>query len=697
MIGLTSKVAGVLLLPKTDTKEYTILDLVEGKEHSPIEAQYLYSAAQDWVEIESGDTKTLLETATNEYWLERAVSLIRLAIGGLEITLEKEVLEHVEELISTLRVSSEKVLDRLLVAPLLNCGLLQKLTKNALSNGFSAVASLLDEMNDLQPLLKRLTNLWLDLDDSAFASFSESREKIWVTVVERSIIRKILTAGNNGSFLSEWNCLAWYFQSPKSRSGVSILGQELSHFLFPQAKPEGVSVPLNKETPIASHIQTESDLKAEDALVRVKKQIAAIAQVVSMGNDSKAKKFLRELIQEQTSFSGGESHAVKSLCNIAQRCADMFRVDFEAECLSKSLELDPNDTWTQIQYGDHLKRIGDYSSALTILTKAMKSSESEVAQSSIADVYSQQGDYDRAIQIYKNTQNWNDKPEVLTAIADNLRKWGRIDDAEVAYKNIIGSGQPSIYITSGNRIRAHVGLAEISKKRGKLGDAVRTYKWVIAQNNILDTDMIFYKLGLCNVLKIDGKFSDAFSIVNEIIQQFPFSMEARFTRGSILGLIGKEDKGLEDLPESSGSRSWREWLRRYYRGLLLLKLDRYGDAKKDLVEELSKAIVSGEDQSFLRMAAALWYLGKKDIPEAERILSLIPNLYDCRAAYLSLVLNLHLATLKNDQTTVATLMHKIDSIGRNDMLLYPVVKAITKCDFGLAIKMETDVLLMLAA
>jgi hypothetical protein len=50
---------------------------------------------------------------------------------------------------------------------------------------------------------------------------------------------------------------------------------------------------------------------------------------------------------------------VKSLCNIAQRCTEMFRTDFERICLDYARKLSPNDAWVLVQYGNHLKRIGD--------------------------------------------------------------------------------------------------------------------------------------------------------------------------------------------------------------------------------------------------------------------------------------------------------------------------------------------------
>ncbi len=697
MIGISSRSAGVLLLPKSGTDEYSVLDVVGGEEQDPVEAKYLYSAVQDWEEIGGPDADSLLKTASREYWLAQTVSLLRLAIGGLEESLEKEVLEHVEELLGS-RVSSETVLDRLLVAPLAVPGSCVALAKSALSDGFSAVASILDELAELQPLLHRLTDLWLSLAEIAFSQFSESKERIWATVVEKCGIKQLLKAGSRHDFITKWNLLVFHFPTPQSRSGVSILGKELSRRLFPSEAQEEIMIgTVLEEGEPEPRYQIERVIKDHEVFESVKKQIAAIAQAVSEGRDARARKFLRELIQEQTLSSSGESYAVKSLCNIAKRCADMFRIDFEVVCLDKALQLDPLDAWTLVQYGDHLKRVENYDGALGAFEKAENLGESVVAKSSVADVYSQQGDYARAILTYEAIPNFHDYPEVLTAIADNLRKRGRMKDAQEAYRELIYLAEQGLPEFVGSEIRAQAGIAEIAKRQGKLEDALQTYYGILARQDIGDRDRLIYKLGLCNVLKLMEKFDDAYAVVDEVIQQYPFVMEARFIRGSILGLVGRELEGLKDLPESSVSRSWREWLRRYYRGLLLLKLKRFGDAKKNLVEELPKAIASGEEKAILRMAAALWFLREDETFEADGILSEIPDMHDCHAQYLSLVLKLHSATRKKDLATMDSLRKRIAGLQVVDAGLEKAVVALGERNFSLALTYETDALLKLAA
>ena len=138
-------------------------------------------------------------------------------------------------------------------------------------------------------------------------------------------------------------------------------------------------------------------------------------------------------------------------------------------------------------------------------------------------------------------------------------------------------------------------------------------------------------------------------------------------------------------------------MRSYFRGLLLFKLKRYGDAKKNLVEELSKAIASGEEKAILRMAAALCFLGEDKIPEVDMILSDIPTLHDCHAHYLYLVLKLHSATRKKDLAMMKSLKEQISGLQVENAGLEKAIMALGKWNFTLALTYEADAFLKLAA
>lgn len=695
---LFSKTAGALIVPNKESNECSVVHVIDGEVHDSLEAKYAYSAVRDWREIEGDDIDSLMKNVISEYWVEQIASLLRLAIVGIEKSFELRVLEQVEESLVT-DVSSEKLINQLLVAPLLKKDSCVSLTESALSKGFVSTAGILDELLDLQPLLQKLTDHWLLLGNDLFSGISEPREAIWLTLVDKCLIKKLLRVDSKRDFKKEWSNLLFYFPSPSTISGINTLGSELSNRLFihEQIATVPAITSYKKIRPIYNDKQDYSKIGSDEALKKVKKQICEIEQAIAKGIDSKAERYLRELIEFQTSFDNGEKYLIKSLCDIAQRSADMFRMDFEAKCLNEALVLKSDDAWTLIQYGDHLKRLGKYEEALKIFNQADLYGEKIVAKSSEADIYSQQSDYEKAIEAYKNISDWINEPIVRTAIADNLRKMGNFEESKKAYKELITLAQQGEFGFDICEVRSKIGLSEIAKNQGDYSGALKIYNEVLTRKNLEQRDIIIYKLGKCNILKLMEKYDKAYAVVDEIIREFPFAMQARFLRGSILGLIGKEREGLKDLPESKGSSSWGEWLRGFYRGLLLLKLKEYGDAKDSLLEEISSAIASKEEKSIMRMAVALCYLGEGDTSGADNYLCETYDLHDCYTRYLSLVLKLHIAKQNENFETIKSLKRQIAKIPVTDMTLRKAVKEINKGNLLCAITYEADAFLKLVA
>lgn len=692
---LFSKSAGALIVPKQGSNESSLIHVIDGEVQDTIEAQHAYSAVCDWNEIEGDDVEALTENAISEYWVEQIASILRLAIAGLEKSLELRVLEQVEESLIA-DVSGEKLLNQLLIAPLLNEDSSINLAKSALSKGLVSTAGIIDELVGLQPLLRKFSDHWLLLGEDLLSSISESREAIWLNLVNRCLLKKLLNADSRRSFGKVWSNLLFHYKTPMSIAGINRVGKELSNRLFSHEKIEEVlAVIPYEEVKSKRHAKQECQISGSEILKTVEKQISAIEQAVAEGNDVKGESFLIDLIAYQTSFSDGEDYLVKSLCRIAQTCADMFRMDFESKCLHKALKLKPYDAWTLVQHGDHLKRLGEYDKALEVLGKA-ELGEKIVAKSSIADIYSMQSDYAKAIETYKAIPDWVNISIVKTAIADNLRKKGDFEESTEAYEELIRLAQQGDPEFDSCEVRAKVGLAEIAKNQGDFKTALQIYNKVLIRSDLDQRERIVYKTSKSHILKLMEKYDDAYVLIDEVIREYPFEMKARFTRASILGLIGKEQEGLADLSASTSS-PWGEWLRGFYRGLLLLKLKQYSDAKDSLIGEISSAVASKEDKSMMRMAVALCYISEGNTSEANSYLSEILDLHDCHAQYLSLVLKLHIAKQDKNSKMVGSLKKQITEISTADITLNKAVKAINSGNLPLALIYETNAFLKLVA
>ena len=84
----------------------------------------------------------------------------------------------------------------------------------------------------------------------------------------------------------------------------------------------GVAAMLAESTETAEYRRQDS-LSTGEKIERALKQVQAIQQAVGQGQDQKAESFLKQLIASQ--IDDDHEYVVKSLCNIAQRCADLRR------------------------------------------------------------------------------------------------------------------------------------------------------------------------------------------------------------------------------------------------------------------------------------------------------------------------------------------------------------------------------------
>jgi tetratricopeptide (TPR) repeat protein len=651
----------------------------------------------DWIESLSKETETTISLAKRHYWAERAASQIRILLNSSNDNLIEITLKHIEETIEERSIAID-ILDALLIAPLKPENNLSLLAEKALSLGLGSTASVLDSLLDNQPLIKRLSDKWLESDITFEEKHGNNKQIAWNILTKSVGLSNLLKSETQYEFQRSWNLAIFFLKSTADRKALLAAGHEIAKTLH-----------LNKGQTDVSKLKTEIVPKEEKyhtptitnhiAFERANKQISKIIVEIAAGNDRKGKRFIKELATSQQTTDDASEHCLKSLCNLAQQCADMFRTDFEAFCLELALKINTNDPWTLIQYGNHLKRIGDYENALASLNRANSISPNIIAKTSEADVFTQQAKYDLAIEHYHAIEGWEGDKVIRTAIADNLRKKNDLPSALRIYEELLQElGQEDSsddQVDSFSRVRT--GIAEIYKRRGQYSDAIEIYKDTLKLPNLTHSATVAHKIGLCNLLKLDSQYTAAYQIIDSLILSRPYFAEARIMRGSILGLMGKEKEGLLDLPEGT-PKSWKEWLRPYYRGILLLRLRRYSEAKKSLISSLQDPTICGQEKATVRMASALFALqSKKELSKVEEMLDFDSSIQDFHGRYLYTVLKFHLAAKQNNKREFNRLRKILKAKPIKDKSLKAAIIAISKKQFREASIYETEALLKMAA
>jgi tetratricopeptide (TPR) repeat protein len=256
----------------------------------------------------------------------------------------------------------------------------------------------------------------------------------------------------------------------------------------------------------------------------------------------------------------------------------MFRTDFEYECLRTAEAIQPDDAWTLVQVADHFKRAGSFGKAIETLHRADALGAGLIVQSCIADVHVEMEQFSEALEIYKAIPGADQDRVIRTAIADVYRRSGRFDDALREYDRLIHDGIATD--------RTVAGRAEIAKRQGQLSIARDLYEQLLESGEFSGKSRAIHGMALANVLLRAGDLNGAYRTIDDVVQAQPFSWHAKALRAAIGGLLGDPGEAIKDLPDLGQAHAFREWVSGYVRGLLLLMLNRYADAREALLRHV---------------------------------------------------------------------------------------------------------------
>lgn len=691
MKAMTSISAGICIINSDRDKK--IIDFINGTSLPPETAHITCACLDDWEYIEAPDLDTLIKTVKIRYVSTRVAANVESCLIGMPTNVQYALLLEIED---HLNVSDNHFIRSILLrAPLAKPGALKIIIHFCLSNALGATAQLLNYVHEMQPELNHLSDQWLALSEDLFTSISGGRQYVWSLAVENGIVTATLESKNYTSVIRNWENLAFKDSRASNRIKYPKIAKTLSQRLYPSATSSNLELHKTESYPDKySHEDTENllDAKPQNGHIyrqRAQKQIDSITGAIAEGQDAKANQYLEDLIADQLQYSEGERYAVKSLCNIAQRAADMYRTDFEYLCLSKAVELAPNDTWTAIQLADHMKRVGRFQEAIDIIKISDPKSSNSVTLSSLADIYTQMGQYDQALLLYNEIPNGEHNPAVRGAKADALRRSGNLQLAQKEYEKITMDGLASTRTLSGQ--------AEIAKLQGKLGYALDLYKLVLADEQNDERSLFIYTLAISNVLIRMGKFIEAYQTADNAVQMRPFSKQAKILRAVVQGLLGNAEKALEDIPYLGQGKAYNEWVNDYVRGLLLLMLDRNRDALHYLQTNVEKKFVDEEGNRMLRLASAVSFLrAQSGATTASNILtSLSSAKTDAFAELIRSALGYHVAASLHNKSEMTKIEKQLSNCDDQD--IRSLLKSIKQKNWKAVERLEIRILLRLAS
>jgi tetratricopeptide (TPR) repeat protein len=650
--------------------------------------------AEDWEIIEEADEESLLVVAASKYKCKRCLLNIESLLFGMPREIQVELFAEVEDALKLDGVVNF-IKRNLMKAPLARTEKIQSLVYDALSDGFGATANLLNFVRESQPLLQRIVGRWLMISEEVFSPFQDGRTGIWRAAIESGVIVTTINAKDFYAVERAWNSLALGLSSPIERMALIRLAKIIAKQLFPTediTKSDFTLLPEEEDSDGSANGKrkwnSEKTISPYSEFNKAMKQIDGIVTAISEGRDQNAKAFIQELVNDQTLIPGGEVHAVKSLCNIATHCVEMFRTDFEFECLDTAVRLMPSDGWTLIQLADHMKRVGKFDEAIDLLAKAKIFGEDKISTSSLADVYVHMGRYQEALEIYDTVPDGEFDPIIRGAKADTIRRWGKLDEARREYEALIICGMATD--------RVFAGQAEIAKLEGRLDESISLYRGLVNNKQITQAALIIYKLALANVLTRNSQFKEAYCLADEVVQQRPFSRQARVFRAAIAGLLGRPQQAIDELKPMGSSHAFNEWINEYVRGLLMLMLNRNRDAKITLLKAAEAKLISDYDKNVVRLGAAVCFLNDREgIAEAKLILNGLPTSNDLFIEALKNIFNFHIAVSQNNLIAQEALRRQLAEI--REPRLRELVVAIEGRNWRDACRIEVEMVLSLAA
>lgn len=527
------------------------------------------------------------ETLVKEVSHEVAVALVRQIGGGQPIAVESvdTAQERLEELVDQTealdlflillsadysietRKSAFEELEELLQYDEIKTYLHNILTASPLpsqadlENAWSLVtpngltAKFLKSIVNLQPVITKVRNAWHAVDPSEIKPGRSKQDAQCVMAKEGLFHELVNDVDQNSRTLTNYKFAVLQNETIKEllvnpasfvNQFSDILGdmrtsESASQTEFEKDSYEQFNVAPKHQHPTA----------ARDAAIS---QVERISELFCAEQTEQARKMLDELTVEQKRYSGGESHLVKSLCNIAQAVSKRGLTDISLECLNEALEFRTGiDARLLQQLGRELRQIREFEKALECFQQAQSLEHDQNRlwrlKADCVKILSDKGRYPEAKNEFHSMLAIRRDADILFDLGTVYRKSGELREARESFYECLSK--------SAEMHRAKAGLAEISKQSGHPHKAIGRYNSLIREAGEIDAgSRRVYELSLSTLFRRTSQFSKAEGLLQSLLSSSPGDSQANFQFAKLLCLQGNEQDARKYFAKASRSQSF---------------------------------------------------------------------------------------------------------------------------------------------
>ena len=318
-----------------------------------------------------------------------------------------------------------------------------------------------------QPRIQQVWDAWKNLPSTLFGDEND-RAEFERSAIDSGIFAK-LAQSDNSERVNEIIVEAYRVLSKlkNSRSVVATWTKALG--ISPVLQSRFHSLADRDYEERYSPIRNSADWPYE-AYSNVMRQQSAIEKLLEKGDETKARQYVRDLIDKQVA-QGGAAFAAKSLCRLAQKAKTKGLRSTSVEWLEQAVQIAPADAWTHGQLADAYIYYGRLQEAQKELGLAETYGDRFFAVTARARIFKSRAQFEEALETIRTARDeaagHEDAYVTWVIQAEILRDMWRLEEALAVY-------QEAAFLFHNERV-VHCGLAAVFVELGRYTDAIRVY------------------------------------------------------------------------------------------------------------------------------------------------------------------------------------------------------------------------------